>query len=134
LTQVYNIKDIPIIECVDSFSYLYRASYYPSFRYYNDRDLWGHIPPYHIAHCRLFVHLDGHKLPNGIKIVTSSNYPMYMHKFNIKKMLFPESTSYNIIDYEHKVRNLTQDEFKNAGQFNIMTGWWQADEIQRLAI
>lgn len=93
LRQVYEIQDIPILECVDSFSYLYRASCYPSFRYYNDRDLWGRVPPYHIAHCRLFVNLDGHKLPNGLKVVAASNYPMYMHKFAIKKIMFPESTS-----------------------------------------
>ena len=39
----------------------------------------------------MFVNLDGHKLPNGIKVVASSNYPMYKHKFNIKQMMFPES-------------------------------------------
>lgn len=94
LRQVYALKDTPILECVDSFSYLYRASAYPSFRYYNDRDLWGRIPPYHIAHCRMFVNLDGHKLPNGIKVVASSNYPMYMHKFSIKQMMFPESNCF----------------------------------------
>lgn len=59
------------------------------YRYYNDRDLWGKIPPYHVAHCRMFCNLDGHKLPHGIKVVASSNYPMYMHKFNIKMMMYP---------------------------------------------
>ena len=24
------------------------------------------------------------------------------------------------------------EEFRNAGQFNILTKWWMADEIQRL--
>ena len=91
LGQVYSL-DIPILECVDSFSYLYRASYYPSFRYFNDRDLFGKVPPYHIAHCRLFVHLDGHKLKRGLKIVNSSNYPMFKHKFDIKQIMFPESS------------------------------------------
>ena len=90
LGQVYAL-DTPILECVDSFSYLYRASYYPSFRYYNDRDLYGKVPPYHIAHCRLFTQLDGHKLKKGFKVVASSNYPMHKHKFDIKKIMFPES-------------------------------------------
>lgn len=81
--------DVPILECVDAFSYLYRATSYPSFRYYNDRDLYGKVPPYHLAHCRLFTNLDGHKLKKGLKVVTSSNYPMYKHKFDIKKIMFP---------------------------------------------
>lgn len=94
LAQVYNL-DIPILECVDSFSWLYRASYYPSFRYYNDRDLYGKVPPYHIAHCRLFNNLDGHKLKKGLKVVASSNYPMYKHKFSIKQMMYPPSTLFS---------------------------------------
>lgn len=91
LHQVYAL-DHPTLECVDSFTHLYRATYYPSFRYYNDRELYGKVPPYHIAHCRMFVNLDGHKIKNGFKVVASSNYPFHKMKFNIKQMMFPEST------------------------------------------
>jgi hypothetical protein len=38
----------------------------------------------------MFVHLDGHKLKNGFKVVAASNYPLYKHKFDIKKIMFPE--------------------------------------------
>lgn len=47
------------------------------------------------------MHLDGHKLKNGFKVVASSNYPLHKHKFDIKKIMFPEN-------YEHKVPNLTR--------------------------
>lgn len=88
LGQIYQL-DTPILECVDAYSWLYRPSGHPSFRYFNDKGLYGRVPPYHIAHCRLFVHLDGHKYRNGLKVVASSNYPLYKHKFDIKQMMLP---------------------------------------------
>lgn len=36
----------------------------------------------------------------------------------------------NIV-YEHKVPNMSREEFDKAGRYNILTGYWQADEIQR---
>ena len=91
LGQVYDL-DVPILECVDAFSWLYRPSDYGSFRYFNYRGLFGKIPPYHIAHCRMFVNFDGHKIKNGLKVVTSSNYPLFKHKFDIKQMMYPPCT------------------------------------------
>lgn len=90
LNQVYN-SDSLVCELVDGYSQFYRPCWYRSFKYFNDRGLLGNIPPYHVAHCRLFVHLDGHKLKNGFKAVASSNYPLYKHKFDIKQIMFPES-------------------------------------------
>ena len=88
LNQVYNTDHL-ICEIVDGFSHFYRPCWYRSYKYFNDRGLFGGIPPYHMAHCRLFVHLDGHKLKNGFKAVASSNYPLYKPKFDIKKIMFP---------------------------------------------
>jgi small subunit ribosomal protein S29 len=88
LQQVYE-SDQHVCELVDGYTHFYRQSWYRSFKYFNDRGLFGYIPPYHIAHCRLFIHLDGHKLKNGFKVVTSSNYPLHKHKFDIKKIMFP---------------------------------------------
>ena len=91
LNQLYQ-GDHPILECVDGFSHFYRPSGYPSFRYFNDRGLYGKVPPYHIAHIRLFMHLDGHKIRRGLKVVASSNEPYFKHKFDIKKIMLPEGT------------------------------------------
>lgn len=90
LQQVYE-SDHLICELVDGYSHFFRPCWYRSFKYFNDRGLFGHIPPYHVAHCRMFAHLDGHKLKNGFKVVTASNYPLYKHKFDIKQIMFPES-------------------------------------------
>ena len=89
LGQVYRLET-PILECVDAFSWLYRPSHYASYRYFNDRGLYGKVPPYHIAHCRMFIDLDGHKLKNGLKVVTSNSFSLYNHKFEIKQMMFPD--------------------------------------------
>ena len=91
LQQVYE-SDHLICELVDGFTHFFRPTWYRSFKYFNDRGLFGHIPPYHVAHCRMFVHLDGHKLKNGFKAVTASNDPLRKHKLDIQHLMFPEST------------------------------------------
>ena len=35
------------------------------------------------------------------------------------------------IGYEHKMRNLNHREFIKAVNFNVVSGWWQADDIQK---
>lgn len=96
LKQIYEIEHIPILEVVDSFSFLYKASRYYSYRYFNDKGLFGRIPPYHIAHCRLFTNLDGHKIKRGLKVVASSTGVLYKHKFEIKQIMFPDSITLHL--------------------------------------
>ena len=52
--------------------------------------LFGNVPPYHVAMCRLFMDLDGHRLKRGLKVVASSNYPLFKHKFDIEKIMLPK--------------------------------------------
>jgi hypothetical protein len=78
---------------VDDYSWFFRRTLYRSFKYYNDNDLFGAIPAYHIAHCRMFVNLDGHKIKKGIKVVASSNHILWKHHFNIKMIMLPECIS-----------------------------------------
>jgi len=68
---------------------LYKGTVYRNYKYYNDSQLFGSIPPYHLAHCRYFVNLDGHKLKNGLKVVASSIGNLYKHHFDIKKIMLP---------------------------------------------
>lgn len=77
---------------VDDFSWLYRRTIYRNYKYYNDSHLFGAIPPYHLAHCRPFVNLDGHKLKRGLKVVASSIGTLYKHHFDIKKIMLPVGT------------------------------------------
>ena len=106
LRQVYE-SDRAVLEVVDDFSWLYRRSVHRFYKYFNDRDLFGSIPPYHLAHCRFFVNLDGHKIKRGLKLVASSIGSLYKHHFDIKKIMLPEGTSPSDTEYEHRVPNLT---------------------------
>ncbi len=46
--------------------------------------------------------LDGHRIKRGMKVVASSNYPLYNHRFDITKIMLPKS-------YEHMVPRLTPE-------------------------
>jgi len=56
---------------VDGANWFYRPSIYPSFRYESDKRLKGFIPPFHFSLARAFMHLDGHKIRNGYKIMAA---------------------------------------------------------------
>ena len=88
LLQVYE-SDHLAVEIVDDFSWLYRKTVHKNYKYYNDSQLFGSIPPYHLAHVRHFVNLDGHKLKRGLKVVASSIGNLYTHHFDIKKIMLP---------------------------------------------
>jgi hypothetical protein len=88
LHQIYQ-SDRLILEVVDDFSWLYRRTVYRNYKYYNDSHLFGAIPPYHLAHCRFFVNLDGNKIKRGLKVVASSIGHLYKHHFDIKKIMLP---------------------------------------------
>lgn len=92
LQQIYE-SDHPVLEVVDDFSWLYRRSVHRNYKYYNDSQLFGSIPPYHLAHVRHFVNLDGHKLKRGLKVVASSIGTLYKHHFDIKKIMLPVGNS-----------------------------------------
>ena len=76
--------------CADAFNWFYRPSSFKSFRYFNDNGLYGRVPPQHIAISRLFMHLDGHRIKRGLKVVTSSNHPLHNHTFDIEKIMLPK--------------------------------------------
>jgi hypothetical protein len=85
-----------VLEIVDDYSWLYRKTVYLNYKYYNDSHLFGAIPPYHLAHVRLFVNLDGHKIKRGLKIVASSIGNLYKHHFDIKKIMLPVGKTHSI--------------------------------------
>ena len=95
LHQIYQ-SDKQVLEVIDDFSWLYRRTTYQNYKYFNDTYLYGSIPPYHLAHCRFFVNLDGNKLKRGLKVVASSIGTLYKHHFDIKKIMLPVCT-YSVI-------------------------------------
>lgn len=91
LQQVYESNQL-VVELIDDFSWLYKGTVYRNYKYYNDSHLFGAIPPYHLAHCRFFVNLDGNKLKRGLKVVASSIGHLYKHHFDINKIMLPQGT------------------------------------------
>lgn len=89
MEQLRNLETHPVLCLVDDYNYFYRRSCFPSFRY-ETKLLRGTIPPYHMALCRLFMRMDGHKFKNGFKAVASSHTHLYKHVFVPERINFPE--------------------------------------------
>ena len=92
IEQLQNQEAYPVFTAVDDYNYFYRRSVYPSFRYDNKK-FKGFVPPYHMALCRLFMKMDGHKYKNGFKLVASSNFHLYKHLFTPEKIDHPRGFS-----------------------------------------
>ena len=76
----------------------------------------GGIPPYHMAHCRMFMRFDGHKIKNGLKITGSSHRHLYKHIFNPEKINFPKG-------FDHELKKLDLNSFRAAMQHNVNIGF-----------
>lgn len=104
--QLQNQDLFPVLTAVDDYNYFYRRSVYPSFRYDNKK-LKSFVPPYHMALCRLFMKMDGHKFKNGFKLVASSNFHLYKHVFGPEKIDHPSGFSL-------KLEGVKLNYFRNA--------------------
>lgn len=94
--QLYNTQEAKVLIAVDDFNWFFRPTNTPSFRYASIKSLNGHVPPYHVALCRLFMDFDGHKIANGFKLATSSNYSIRRHHFEPKKINFPDTACFEL--------------------------------------
>ena len=65
--------------CIDNYNTWLRPSAFPSFRYMNNKQLNGFIPPYDLALCRLFLRFDGHVSRTGVKVLATSHHTQYNH-------------------------------------------------------
>lgn len=122
LDQIYE-GDHLVLEVVDDYSWFYRKTSYLNYKYFNDSQLFGSIPPYHIAHIRLFVNLDGHKIKRGLKIVASSIGDLYKHHFDIKKIMLPVGTIHSIqnmsIKFQTSLHNNSLKQQDTTSSHNI---------------
>lgn len=106
IEQLQDQEVYPVFTAVDDYNYFYRRTVFPSFRYDNKK-LKGFVPPYHMALCRMFMRMDGHKFKNGYKLVASSNYHLYKHVFSPEKIDHPRGFSL-------KLEGVKLDYFRNA--------------------
>eukprot|EP00331_Platyophrya_macrostoma_P021996 CAMPEP_0176439114 /NCGR_PEP_ID=MMETSP0127-20121128/19738_1 /TAXON_ID=938130 /ORGANISM="Platyophrya macrostoma, Strain WH" /LENGTH=702 /DNA_ID=CAMNT_0017823297 /DNA_START=17 /DNA_END=2125 /DNA_ORIENTATION=- len=81
LEQLYNQEKFPLLVAVDGWSWFFRPTNWPSFRYENDKLLRGRIPPHHMALIRALMRFDGHKMKKGFKLCSSSHFSLHRHTF-----------------------------------------------------
>jgi len=91
-------------------------SKFPSFRYSNDKNLRGHIPPHDLALCRLFMKFDGHFMRNGVKLLATSHHRQFNHICKPSDIQFYEG-------YHNRVDNLKLNDFRNAMHYFTLTEW-----------
>ncbi|CAK74508.1 unnamed protein product (macronuclear) [Paramecium tetraurelia] len=124
MEQLYNTEKYKVLVAVDGINWFYRPSQIPSFRYESDKDLRGHVPPYHMSLPRLFMHFDGHKIKNGTKITASSIFKLFQHDFQPKHVLLPQK-------YGIKLNGAPLDMFRSFCEYGIQTGMWKCDEFSQ---
>lgn len=107
MEQLYNQDEHKVLVAVDGYNWFFRKSDFVDNKYAPDPLLRGHIPPYHIAECRMFMRFDGHKIKNGFKVVSACLKHLRRHRFSPEKINFPEG-------FDIKTQPLEIDQVRNA--------------------
>lgn len=129
LEQLYNTDQYQVLISLDGYSEWFRPTQYPSFRYENDKNLRGTVPPYDISIIRLLMKFDGHKIRNGVKLAATTQYRQFNHICTPYMLnFFP--------GYDAEVSNLTLNDFRNALTYYNFTDWmpelyyeWQIETL-----
>lgn len=107
MEQLYNQETHKVLVAVDGFNWFFRKSDYTDGRYEPDPLLRGMVPPYHIAECRMFMRFDGHKIKNGLKVVSSCLKHLNRHTFEPSKINYPEG-------FDIKAQPIELDQIRNS--------------------
>ena len=124
LEQLYHTDNYKVLMTVDNLNTWYQPSGFISFRYENDRNLNGFIPPMHLALVRLFIKFDGHMIRNGVKLMATSHYHQHNHIDDWQRLGGFEG-------YQQKVDNLTLDDFRSAMRYYMFTGWYMHHTLEQ---
>lgn len=116
LEQVYHQDGRHVLVTLDGYNTWLNPTEYPSFRYTNDPNLKGFIPPRDIALIRLLLKFDGHFLRQGVKYMTTTHRKTFNHYLTPKMVDWFDG-------YQHQIPNLTLDEFRHCLQFKVITDW-----------
>ncbi len=116
LEQLYMTDQYHVLMCIDGISDWFRPSKYRSFRYYQERRVRGNIPPHDIALVRMFMRFDGHRMRNGYKLMSTTQYRYHGHTCT------PEMLNW-YPNYSHEVQGLPLDDFRKAMEFLYLSGW-----------
>ena len=114
--QMYQTDKTHVLFAIDGYNDWFKPSEYLSFRYENDKDLRGTIPPKDFALVRMLMKFDGHQMRNGFKLLATSHYRQYKHLCTPEMISFPEG-------YHAKVENLPLNDFRNMLLYYNITEW-----------
>lgn len=126
LEQAYNQEDYKVAVIVDDYNWLFRPSIYPSFRYANNKENDGFIPPVHLSLCRAFINFDGHKIKNGFKVVASGINHLRKHKFEPEDIFFPQG-------YRIKANGLLLNDYRTVLNYYAEKKLWRPLEYEVLS-
>jgi hypothetical protein len=90
LEQLKHSDKVHSMICIDDYNYWLMPTGFPSFRYMNNKQLNGFIPPYDMALARLFVRFDGHFSRNGVKMLATSHHTQHNHMASPNELQFYE--------------------------------------------
>ena len=90
LEQLYRTDKYQTLICMDGFNTFFQPSFYPSFRYANNKHYKSCIPPYDLALCRLLMKFDGHFMRNGVKVTATSHLRFFNHTMKPSDIKFPD--------------------------------------------
>lgn len=116
LEQLYTTDKYKTLITIDNFNTWYQPSGYCSFRYDSNRHMSGFIPPHDLSLVRLFIRFDGHMMRNGVKICATSHHHQHNHIASWQDLGLFEG-------YQHRVENLSLNDFRNAMKYYHYTGF-----------
>jgi hypothetical protein len=116
LEQLYKSDKQKTLVTVDNYNQWFMPTKFTSFRYSNDKNLRGNIPPHDLALCRLFMKFDGHFMLNGVKMLATSHHKQFNHICKPEDIQLYE-------DYQNRVDNLKLNDFRNAMHYSTLTEW-----------
>jgi small subunit ribosomal protein S29 len=76
------------------------------------------------------MNMDGHKIKNGCKIMASSIYPFFQHKFEPKHIHLPNNHGIKLNVSPEEVlifKGIPLDHFRSFCEYALQTKMWMAD-------
>lgn len=116
MEQLYNSNQFHVLFALDGFNDWLKPSNYLSFRYENNRNTRGYIPPHDFALVRLLMKFDGHQMRNGFKLMATTHMRQYKHLCTPEMINFPNG-------YHTKVENLALNDFRNMTTYYHVSEW-----------
>ena len=116
MVQLKQTNACKVFVGIDEYNEWYLNSGIPSFRYENDPMTRGHIPAHDFAIPHMMMRLDGHKMKNGFKLFSTSNWRFAHHICTPEKISFVDG-------YSIEIENMRLDDFRRSLKYFAIAGY-----------